>query len=77
VATRTKIKSSVTQYMLTEYERLAILGALDNQKRIKGAEKKLTSQKEKDITKRAKIERSYDVVLRAIDSAINKLEVVS
>jgi len=63
--------------MLTEYERLAILGALDNQKRIKGAEKKLTSQKEKDITKRAKIERSYDVVLRAIDSAINKLEVVS
>lgn len=77
MATRTKIKSSVTQYMLTEYERLAILGALDNQKRIKGAEKKLTSQKEKDITKRAKIERSYDVVLRAIDSAINKLEVVS
>jgi len=59
--------------MLTDIERRAILGALSNQKRIKGAEKKLNSQKEKVASLRAKIEQNYDTVLRAIDSAEKKL----
>ena len=69
----TKTKPAVTQYMLTDNERLAILGALANQKRIKGAEKKLNSQKEKDAMRRANLEKRYDIVLKAIDSATKKL----